>query len=93
MDEETDRKFGQVLRGQRLIIEAINGLTDVVKINNAMAAEVLEILKKPPSSNMSDLIAQLVAEIAEMRVEIDQLRGAVALLPEAVARAVSTGEV
>lgn len=73
-------------RRQEVVIQGITSLGDIMQVNNAMLAELMEWLKKPPSNELSDTLAALAMAVAEMRKEI-------AILPEAVARAVLDGEV
>lgn len=78
-------RLARMERGQQAAIQGISGLADTVRITNAMVAEVMEWLKKPPSSDLSDTIAALSAAVAEMRQEIRDL-------PAKVALAISDGE-
>lgn len=79
-------RLGRMERRQEVVIQGITSLGDIMQVNNAMLAELMEWLKKPPSNELSDTLAALAMAVAEMRKEI-------AILPEAVARAVLDGEV
>lgn len=81
-----NERLARMERRQEGMIQAISTLADTVRLTNAMLAELMEWLKKPPSNELSDALAQLAAEVAEMRKEI-------AALPEKVAKAVTDGEV
>lgn len=73
-------------RRQEVVIQAISSLGDTAKITNAMLGELMDWLKKPPSNELSDALAKLAAEVAEMSKQIEEL-------PAAVARAVIDGQV
>jgi hypothetical protein len=68
------------------ILVALDELADVVRINNALAMEVLNALKQPASNDLPDLLVRIVTQLGAIQA------GMVAL-PAEVARAVSTGEV
>lgn len=85
MTNDSER-LARMERGQQAVIQGISGLADIAQINTAMLEELMEWLKKPPSSDLADTLAALSASVAEMRQEIRDL-------PATVARAVTTGEV
>lgn len=78
-------RLARMERRQEALIAGIDGLTDIMQMNIAMLTELMEWLKKPPSSELPDLLTALVATVDEMREEIR-------VLPAKVARAVTDGE-
>lgn len=84
MGNDTER-LARMERRQEALVAAIGGLTDVVQTTNAMLADLMAWIKKPPSKELPDLLAALVQTVHEMRDEIREM-------PAKVARAVSDGE-
>lgn len=82
---DTER-LARMERRQEVVIQAMSTLADTVRLTNAMLAELMEWLKKPPSNELSDALAKLAAEV-------DALRGAIAVLPEAVIRGLRGGSI
>jgi hypothetical protein len=78
-------RLARMERRQEALIAGVDGLTDVMQMNTAMLTELMEWLKKPPSSELPDLLSALVITVHEMR---DEIRA----LPAKVARAVTDGE-
>lgn len=89
---EISEHLARIERGQAATHTAINGLTEVMQINNAMLVQLTEWLTAPPSSDLPDTIAGLVASIGELRLAVHKISEAVNLLPERVAKAVIDGE-
>lgn len=85
MTTDSDR-LARMERRQEVVIQAMSTLADTVRLTNAMLAELMEWLKKPPSNELSDALAKLAAEV-------DALRGAIAVLPEAVIRGLRGGAI
>lgn len=77
--------LARIERRQVAVIQGISGLADIGQVNNAMLAELMEWLKKPPSNDLADALSALSAAVSEMRQEIKDL-------PERVAKAVLDGE-
>jgi len=84
MADDTER-LARMERRQEALVAGVDGLADIMQMNLAMLTELMEWLKKPPSSELPDLLSALVTTVDEMR---DEIRA----LPEKVARAVLDGE-
>lgn len=82
---DDNERLARIERRQEALVGSIGMLADMVGINNALLTQMMEWLKKPPSSELGDLIASLVAMVTEMQGEIRAL-------PAVVARAVVDGE-
>lgn len=82
-------RLARIERRIEALLQAVagdEGLHATVRITNAMLANLMEWLQKPPSNELSDTLRQLVVEVAEVREGM-------AALPEKVAKAVLNGEV
>lgn len=80
-------------RRQEEIIQAINGQTDAMETQTATIRELISWLTKPASSDLPDLIKALIARTETVSNQAVQLGAKMDALPEAVVRAVTTGEV
>lgn len=67
-------RLARMERRQEALIQATSSLIDTVRITNAMVAELMDWLKEPPSSDVSDLLKAILARLED--------------LPERVAKAV-----
>lgn len=81
---DTER-LARMERRQEALIGAIDGLVDVMTVNNAMLAELMAWMKEPPSTDLQDVLKAVLAAVEEMRAELHGL-------PEKVARAVLDGD-
>lgn len=79
-------------RRQEQIIQAVNGQTSAMETQTATIRELIAWLTKPASSDLPDLIKALIARTDMVSNHAVQLGAKMDALPEAVARAVTTGE-
>jgi hypothetical protein len=73
MSSQDSERLARMERRQEMVIEAINVQTEVIGMGNTMIAELLEAAKKPPSTELVDLIRALAAMVAEMRGEVSAM--------------------
>jgi hypothetical protein len=79
-------------RRQEEIIQAINGQTDAMETQTATIRELISWLTKPASSDLPDLIKALISSTSTVSEQMVMVGAKMDALPEAVARAVTTGE-
>lgn len=80
-ETQVSDQLARIERRQEALVQAIDGLTDVMKMNTAMVVDLMEWLKEPPSSDTANLLKRLVA-CAEMSLEL------IMAMPDAVVRAI-----
>lgn len=68
------------------IIAGIDGIAEILRIQSAMLRDLSEWLREPAGNELPTLLAQLVANVGEMRRELREM-------PAKVARAVKDGEI
>ena len=78
---------------QELMIAALRAHGETVATTNAMLAELMEWLQKPPSTDLRDALATLARAVDEGTGATEVLARQIAAMPAKVARAVTTGEV
>jgi hypothetical protein len=95
-----DQRMDRWERRQEALIASVSGLTDVMVTMRDMQAELMTWLQKPPSSDLPDLIRQLVLAMADVQEQTVQHGAALQSfgqkidgIPADVARAIHTGEV
>lgn len=70
LNEEVRERLARMERRQEALVQAIDGLANVITINNAMLTELMEWMKQPPSSELPDLIKALIAMVSEMPAKV-----------------------
>jgi hypothetical protein len=82
----TDERLKRYEQIQERILSSLGGVVDLLQAQQAALTEVVELLKQPSSSDLSDVLKLLI-------VRVETVSNQMVALPEAVARAVTTGEV
>lgn len=70
LNGEVRKRLARMERRQEALVQAIDGLANVITINNAMLTELMEWMKQPPSSELPDLIKALIAMVSEMPAKV-----------------------
>ena len=78
---------------QELIIASMNRMVDTMEVIRDMIGELAAWLKQPASSDLSDLLKELILRAETVSDEIVQIGGKMDALPTAIVRAMHTGEV
>jgi hypothetical protein len=82
----TDERLKRYEQIQERILSSLGGVVDILQAQQAILTEVVELLKQPSSSDLPDVLKLLI-------VRMETVSNQMVALPEAVARAVTTGEV
>lgn len=93
-------RLERIERRLEALIATDTDLALVLGMNNTLLTEIKEELAKPASTDLFDLMKNLVTVIANQGAQIEALKamivslgGRVGGIPEAVVRALETGEV
>jgi hypothetical protein len=90
---DIEGRIGRLEIRQEALVEAMNGLTDVMEQTRDLVVELMAWLQEPPSSDLSDTLKAMTGAIEEQSGHMQTIGHALVKLPAQVARAVTTGEV